>query len=117
MLQLAIGSTAVSLGILLATFMGGLCLGSYLLPRLSPRTRAAYVHFRRLERIEGRRWLDEEEDIDAAQADAEAEYAEVFAGDGRSRAKLLGEVCGVGDEVTCPELDAEDEGEETGAEQ
>ena len=28
MLQLAIGSTAVSLGMLLATFMGGLCLGS-----------------------------------------------------------------------------------------
>ena len=39
LLQLAIGSTAVSLGILLATFMGGLCLGSYLLPRLLPRTR------------------------------------------------------------------------------
>ena len=34
MLQLAIGSTAVSLGILLATFMGGLCLGSLGLPRL-----------------------------------------------------------------------------------
>src|SRR5215212_11131797 len=34
LLQLAIGSTAVSLGVLLATFMGGLCLGSWLLPRL-----------------------------------------------------------------------------------
>jgi spermidine synthase len=34
LLQLAIGSTAVSLGILLATFMGGLCLGSIALPRL-----------------------------------------------------------------------------------
>ena len=34
LLQLAIGSTAVSLGVLLATFMGGLCLGSLLLPRL-----------------------------------------------------------------------------------
>src|SRR5450759_4060589 len=33
-LQLAIGSSAVSLGVLLATFMGGLCLGSLLLPRL-----------------------------------------------------------------------------------
>ena len=33
-LGLAIGSTAVSLGILLATYMGGLCLGSILLPRL-----------------------------------------------------------------------------------
>ena len=34
LLQLAIGSTAVSLGILLATYMGGLCLGSLWLPRL-----------------------------------------------------------------------------------
>jgi len=33
MLQLVIGSTAVSLGILLATFMGGLCIGSLALPR------------------------------------------------------------------------------------
>jgi spermidine synthase len=33
-LQLALGSTAVSLGILLATFMGGLCIGSLALPRL-----------------------------------------------------------------------------------
>jgi spermidine synthase len=34
MLQLAIGSTAVSLGVLLATFMGGLCVGSIGLPRV-----------------------------------------------------------------------------------
>jgi spermidine synthase len=34
-LQLAIGSTSVSLGILLATFMGGLALGSLVLPRLN----------------------------------------------------------------------------------
>src|ERR1039458_5620519 len=34
LLQLAIGSTAVSLGVLLATFMGGLCVGSVGLPRL-----------------------------------------------------------------------------------
>ena len=33
LLQLVIGSTAVSLGILLATFMGGLCVGSIALPR------------------------------------------------------------------------------------
>ncbi len=33
-LQLALGSTAVSLGVLLATFMGGLCIGSIGLPRL-----------------------------------------------------------------------------------
>src|SRR5581483_6004041 len=38
LLQLVIGSTAVSLGVLLATFMGGLCLGSLWLPRLT-RTR------------------------------------------------------------------------------
>src|SRR5271170_8403436 len=34
-LQLAIGSTSVSLGVLLATFMGGLCIGSTFFPRLS----------------------------------------------------------------------------------
>ena len=34
LLQLVIGSSAVSLGVLLATFMGGLCLGSLLLPRM-----------------------------------------------------------------------------------
>src|SRR5664279_3681068 len=33
MLQLAIGSTTVSLAFLLATYMGGLCLGSLWLPR------------------------------------------------------------------------------------
>lgn len=33
-LDLVIGSTAVSLGILLATFMGGMCLGSWLFPRV-----------------------------------------------------------------------------------
>jgi spermidine synthase len=37
LLQLAIGSTAVSLGFLLATFMGGLCIGSIGLPRLRSR--------------------------------------------------------------------------------
>ena len=34
LLELVVGSTAVSLGVLLATFMGGTCLGSLLLPRL-----------------------------------------------------------------------------------
>lgn len=33
LIQLASGSSAVSLGVLLATFMGGMCLGSLLLPR------------------------------------------------------------------------------------
>jgi len=34
LLQLVIGSSAISLGVLLATFMGGLCAGSLALPRL-----------------------------------------------------------------------------------
>src|SRR3954447_22132861 len=37
LLALVIGSSAVSMGVLLGTFMGGMCLGSLLLPRfLSP---------------------------------------------------------------------------------
>src|SRR5436190_14208864 len=34
MLELFVGSSAVSVGVLLGTFMGGMCLGSLLLPRL-----------------------------------------------------------------------------------
>jgi spermidine synthase len=34
LLQLVIGSSAISLGILLGTFMGGMCLGSLLFPRV-----------------------------------------------------------------------------------
>lgn len=34
LLQLVIGSSAVSLGVLLGTFMGGMCVGSLLLPRM-----------------------------------------------------------------------------------
>jgi len=34
MLQLVVGVTSLSLGVLLGTFMGGMCLGSLLLPRL-----------------------------------------------------------------------------------
>ncbi len=37
LLEFAIGSTAVSLGVLLAIFMGGLCLGSFALPRMFAR--------------------------------------------------------------------------------
>ena len=37
LLQLVIGATAVSLAVLLATFMGGLCLGSLLAGRLIPQ--------------------------------------------------------------------------------
>ncbi len=39
LLQLVIGSSAVSLGVLLGTFMGGMCLGSILLPRLISKRR------------------------------------------------------------------------------
>src|SRR3982751_2822102 len=34
LLQLVIGSSSISLGILLGTFMGGMCLGSLLLSRI-----------------------------------------------------------------------------------
>ena len=34
MLQLVIGSSAVSLGVLVGTYMGGMCLGSVVLPRM-----------------------------------------------------------------------------------
>ncbi len=37
LLQLSVGSSAVSLGILLGVFMGGMCLGSLLLPRVIDR--------------------------------------------------------------------------------
>ena len=37
LLQLVIGSSAVSMAVLLGTFMGGMCLGSYLLPRYIAR--------------------------------------------------------------------------------
>jgi spermidine synthase len=36
LLELVIGSSAVSLGVLLGTFMGGMCLGSLLFPRIVP---------------------------------------------------------------------------------
>ena len=38
MLELFVGSSSVSIGVLLGTFMGGMCLGSFLLPRyISPK--------------------------------------------------------------------------------
>src|SRR5215813_521216 len=37
LLQLVIGSSAVSLGLLLAAYMGGLCAGSFLFARFIPR--------------------------------------------------------------------------------
>jgi len=39
LLQLSIGSSAVSLGVLLGIYMGGMCLGSLLLPRYVPPDR------------------------------------------------------------------------------
>src|SRR5579864_417857 len=44
LLELLIGSTAVSLGVLLATFMGGTCLGSLLLPRFAARRAPLQVY-------------------------------------------------------------------------
>jgi spermidine synthase len=45
LLQLITGSSAISLGVLLATFMGGLCAGSLALPRiLRPRHHPLYIY-------------------------------------------------------------------------
>jgi spermidine synthase len=45
LLQLVVGSSAVSLGVLLGTYMGGMCLGSLLLPRyVSARTHPLRVY-------------------------------------------------------------------------
>jgi spermidine synthase len=45
LVELVIGSSAVSLGVLLGTFMGGMCLGSLLLPRfVSPRAHPLRVY-------------------------------------------------------------------------
>ena len=44
LLPLAIGSTSVSLGILLAAFMGGLCIGSVWLPRVLPQCHPLQIY-------------------------------------------------------------------------
>src|ERR1041384_5189691 len=45
LLELVIGSSAVSMGVLLGTFMGGMCLGSFLLPRfVSPTVHPLRVY-------------------------------------------------------------------------
>jgi spermidine synthase len=49
LLELVVGATAVSLGVLLATFMGGLCAGSLLLPRFVPPTQHPLRVYARLE--------------------------------------------------------------------
>jgi len=48
-LQLVIGSSAVSLGVLLATFMGGMCLGSLLLPKYVSRAEHPLKVYAKLE--------------------------------------------------------------------
>src|SRR5262245_41731869 len=49
LLQLVIGSSAISLGILLGTFMGGMCLGILLLPRVVAATEHPMRVYARLE--------------------------------------------------------------------
>src|SRR4051794_12675835 len=49
LLQLVIGSSSISLGILLGTFMGGMCLGSLLLPRLISARRHPLLVYAMLE--------------------------------------------------------------------
>src|SRR5436853_354718 len=45
LLQLVIGASAISLGVLLGTFMGGMCLGSLIFPRwISPRLHPLRVY-------------------------------------------------------------------------
>ena len=46
LLELVIGSSAVSMGVLLGTFMGGMCLGSLLLPRVLSHARASAAGLR-----------------------------------------------------------------------
>ena len=49
MLQLVVGSTAVSLSVLLATFMGGMCAGSLALPRVELAWRRPLIAYSLLE--------------------------------------------------------------------
>ena len=49
LMQLVIGASAVSLGVLLATFMGGMCAGSLLLPRFVSPERHPLAVYARLE--------------------------------------------------------------------
>ena len=49
LLQLVIGSSTVSLGVLLGMFMGGMCLGSVLAPRLISKTRHPLMVYAALE--------------------------------------------------------------------
>ncbi|HVY92774.1 MAG TPA: fused MFS/spermidine synthase, partial [Bryobacteraceae bacterium] len=53
LLQLVIGSNAMSIAVLLGTWMGGMCIGSLLLPRLIPSTRNALKVYALLELATG----------------------------------------------------------------
>ena len=53
LLQLVIGSSAVSMAVLLGTFMGGMCAGSLLLPRYVPRDRHPLRVYAALEALIG----------------------------------------------------------------
>jgi len=53
LLGLVVGSTAISLGIVLATYMGGLALGSLLLPRFVSRTQRPFRVYALLELATG----------------------------------------------------------------
>src|SRR6267143_1523254 len=57
LLQLVIGATAVSLGVLLATFMGGMCAGSLLLARFVAQNRHPLRIYAQLELGIGIFWL------------------------------------------------------------
>ena len=56
LLQLVIGSSAVSLGVLLGTYMGGMCLGSLLLPRYVSTRKTSAARLRDHRRRHRRLW-------------------------------------------------------------
>ena len=49
LLELVIGSSAISLGVLLATYMGGMCIGSLALPRFASRSKHPFQLYALLE--------------------------------------------------------------------
>src|SRR5687768_417377 len=53
MLSLSLGSSAISLGVLLGTFMGGMCLGSLLLPKFVPASKHPVRVYAQLEALIG----------------------------------------------------------------
>src|SRR5579885_2356240 len=44
LLELVIGSSTASMGVLLGTFMGGMCAGALAAPRLGSRRRALHIY-------------------------------------------------------------------------